>query len=105
MAEIVAGFAGGITGGATAMPGAIPTIWCNLKGLSKIQQRAVIQPFILLMQIATMAYFSSWAFWGRQPGRRICGARRPLSPARSWGSGCSSASMTESFAGLFCFSC
>ena len=58
MVEIAAGFAGGITGGATAMPGAIPTIWCNLKGLSKIQQRAIVQPFILLMQIATMAYFS-----------------------------------------------
>jgi len=40
------------------MPGAIPTIWCNLKGLSKIQQRAIVQPFILLMQVATMAYFS-----------------------------------------------
>jgi len=58
VAEIAAGFAGGITGGATAMPGAIPTIWCNLKGLSKIQQRAIVQPFILIMQIATMAYFS-----------------------------------------------
>lgn len=64
IAEIAAGFAGGITGGATAMPGAIPTIWCNLKGLSKIQQRAVIQPFILLMQIATMAYFSKLGILG-----------------------------------------
>jgi uncharacterized membrane protein YfcA len=54
---LIGGIAG-ITGGATAMPGAIPTIWCNLKGLSKIQQRAIVQPFILLMQIATMAYFS-----------------------------------------------
>lgn len=58
IAEVAAGFAGGITGGATAMPGAIPTMWCNLKGLSKTQQRAIVQPFILLMQIATMAYFS-----------------------------------------------
>jgi uncharacterized membrane protein YfcA len=58
IAELAAGFAGGVTGGATAMPGAIPTIWCNLKGLSKLQQRAIVQPFILLMQIATMAYFS-----------------------------------------------
>ena len=58
MAELAAGFAGGVTGGATAMPGAFPTIWCNLKGLSKIEQRAIVQPFILFMQIATMAYFS-----------------------------------------------
>jgi len=58
IAEIAAGFAGGITGGATAMPGAIPTIWCNLRGLSKVQQRGIVQPFILLMQIATLVYFS-----------------------------------------------
>jgi uncharacterized protein len=57
-AELAAGFAGGVTGGATAFPGALPTIWCNLQGLSKTEQRGVIQPFILLMQIATLAYFS-----------------------------------------------
>jgi uncharacterized protein len=72
-AEIAAGFAGGITGGATAFPGAIPTIWCNLRGLSKNEQRGIVQPFILLMQIATLIYFSklgifasaTWAtfFW------------------------------------------
>jgi uncharacterized protein len=72
-AEIAAGFAGGITGGATAFPGAIPTIWCNLQGVSKIDQRGIIQPFILLMQFATLVYFSklgifasaTWAtfFW------------------------------------------
>ena len=57
-AEIAAGFAGGITGGATAFPGAIPTIWCNLRGLPKGEQRGIVQPFILLMQIATLVYFS-----------------------------------------------
>jgi uncharacterized protein len=56
--EIAAGFAGGITGGATAFPGAFPTIWCNLRGLSKLEQRGIVQPFILLMQIATLIYFS-----------------------------------------------
>ncbi len=58
LAELAAGFAGGITGGATAFPGAIPTIWCNLRGLSKVEQRGIVQPFILLMQIATLMYFS-----------------------------------------------
>jgi uncharacterized protein len=57
-AEIAAGFAGGITGGATAFPGAIPAIWCNLRGFSKSEQRGIVQPFILLMQIATLVYFS-----------------------------------------------
>ena len=57
-AEVAAGFAGGITGGATAFPGAIPAVWCNVRGLSKLEQRGVVQPFILLMQIATLVYFS-----------------------------------------------
>ena len=57
-AEIMAGFAGGITGGATAFPGAIPAIWCNARGMSKLEQRGIVQPFILLMQIATLVYFS-----------------------------------------------
>jgi uncharacterized membrane protein YfcA len=52
------GFAGGITGGAIAFPGAIPTIWCSLRGLSKETQRGIVQPFILVMQIATLTYFS-----------------------------------------------
>lgn len=58
IAEVAAGFAGGITGGATGMPGAFPTIWCSVKGLSKMQQRGIVQPFILFMQIATLVYFS-----------------------------------------------
>lgn len=57
-ARVAAGFAGGITGGATAFPGAIPTIWCSVQGLSKLEQRGIVQPFILLMQIATLVYFS-----------------------------------------------
>ena len=57
-AEVAVGFAGGITGGATAFPGALPTIWCNARGLSKIDQRGIVQPFIFLMQIAAIFYFS-----------------------------------------------
>jgi uncharacterized membrane protein YfcA len=56
--DMLAGLAGGITGGAAAFPGAIPTIWCGLRGLTKEQQRGLIQPFILVMQLATVAYFS-----------------------------------------------
>jgi len=57
-AEVAAGFAGGITGGATAFPGAIPAVWCSVRGLTKHEQRGIVQPFILLMQIATLVYFS-----------------------------------------------
>jgi hypothetical protein len=57
-ADVLAGFVGGISGGATAFPGAIPAIWCNVRGLSKLEQRGIVQPFILIMQFATLAYFS-----------------------------------------------
>ncbi len=52
------GFCGGITGGAVAFPGAFPTIWCSLRGLPKEIQRGTVQPFILIMQVAILAYFS-----------------------------------------------
>ena len=41
------GFAGGILGGAAGLSGALPTIWCGLKGWGKTDQRAVYQPFNL----------------------------------------------------------
>jgi uncharacterized membrane protein YfcA len=58
LAEVAAGFAGGVTGGASAFPGAIPTILCSMRGLPKTDQRGIVQPFIFLMQIATLVYFS-----------------------------------------------
>lgn len=45
------GFGGGLIGGLTAMPGALPTIWCDLHGMPKDEQRALVQPFIAAMQI------------------------------------------------------
>lgn len=64
LAEDAAGFAGGITGGATAFPGAIPMILCSVRGLSKTEQRGIVQPFIFLMQIATLVYFSKLGILG-----------------------------------------
>src|SRR5262245_18078434 len=49
------GFAGGFVGGLTAMPGAVPVIWCELNGLPKDRQRGMVQPFILGMQILALA--------------------------------------------------
>jgi uncharacterized membrane protein YfcA len=57
-ADAACGLIGGVTGGAIAFPGAAPAIWCGLRGLSKDVQRGIVQPFILVMQIATLAYFS-----------------------------------------------
>lgn len=44
------GFASGVVGGLTAFPGALPTMWCDLRGLPKETKRGVTQPFIATMQ-------------------------------------------------------
>jgi uncharacterized protein len=49
------GFGGGLVGGLTAMPGALPTIWCDMHGVPKNQQRGLVQPFIAAMQISALA--------------------------------------------------
>ena len=49
------GFGGGLVGGLTAMPGAIPTIWCDMRGLPKSDQRGLVQPFIATMQVLALA--------------------------------------------------
>jgi uncharacterized protein len=48
--NILIGFCGGLIGGLTAMPGALPTIWCDMSGMPKMQQRGLVQPFIVSMQ-------------------------------------------------------
>jgi len=53
------GFVGGFVGGFTAMPGALPVIWCELRGVSREQQRGVVQPFILGMQALAMVMLAS----------------------------------------------
>ena len=54
MQQAFVGAVGGLVGVFTAMPGAIPSIWCELRGCSKDEQRGQVQPFILGMQILTL---------------------------------------------------
>ena len=49
----------GFGGGLTAMPGALPAIWCDMHGFSKNQQRGLVQPFIAAMQIFALAQMLS----------------------------------------------
>ena len=37
------------------MPGALPTIWCDLRGMPKDQQRGLVQPYITAMQLFALA--------------------------------------------------
>ena len=53
------GFGGGLVGGLTAMPGALPTIWCDIHGVPKQQQRGLVQPFIAAMQLFALALMLS----------------------------------------------
>ena len=48
---LFSGLLGGTIGGLCANPGTIMVIWSNLLGLNKEQQRAVVQPFILAVQL------------------------------------------------------
>lgn len=57
-ADAAAGWLGGIFGGLGGMAGALPTLWCTLRGMDKEQQRGIIQGFNLSMHITTLAgYF------------------------------------------------
>ena len=50
----IAGALGGLTGGLAGLPAASVTIWCSMRGWDKHQQRAVYQPYILVMQLLTI---------------------------------------------------
>src|SRR3954447_3209948 len=49
-----AGALGGLAGGLAGLSGSFVAIWCSMRGWSKDAQRAVYQPFILIMQIWTL---------------------------------------------------
>jgi hypothetical protein len=51
--EILVGLAGGLSGGLIGLSAPLPTIWCAARGLSKERQRAVLQPFILIVQLTS----------------------------------------------------
>jgi uncharacterized membrane protein YfcA len=53
--EVAVGFLGGLVGGLTAMPGAVPVLYCDCTGAGKEVQRAKVQPFILTMQVLALA--------------------------------------------------
>lgn len=59
--DAAVGFGGGLIGGLTAMPGAVPTIWCDLRGLPKDQQRGLVQPYIAAMQVFALALMFSFS--------------------------------------------
>jgi uncharacterized membrane protein YfcA len=55
LADGAAGLIGGVCGGLGGFTGAIPTLWCTLRGMEKDAQRSVVQNFNLTMLAVTMA--------------------------------------------------
>jgi uncharacterized protein len=53
-ADAGVGFAGGILGGLGGYSGVLPTIWTQLRGWPKWEARALYQPFIIVIQTATL---------------------------------------------------
>lgn len=49
-----AGWIGGVFGGMGGFAGALPTLWCTLRGWDKDTQRGVMQAFNIAMHVATL---------------------------------------------------
>jgi len=52
-ADVSVGFVNGILGGMTGLAGPIITVWCQLRGFRRDEQRAVFQPVILASFVLT----------------------------------------------------
>jgi uncharacterized protein len=53
--DMLAAALGGLAGGLAGLSGSFVTIWCSMRGWDKLRQRAMYQPFILAMQLVTIA--------------------------------------------------
>jgi uncharacterized protein len=54
-AAALIGLAGGVIGGFTAFPGAAVVVWSGLRRLPKRESRSIVQPYILGMQLVSLA--------------------------------------------------
>ena len=54
LAPSLVGAAGGVIGGFTAFPGATVVVWCGLRRMPKSESRAIVQPYILGLQLLSL---------------------------------------------------
>ena len=55
LSRMLVGSLGGITGPLAAFPAAFVGIWCGVRGFDKLVTRSIIQPYILVMQLAVLS--------------------------------------------------
>lgn len=68
-ADGVVGAVGGVMGGLGGLSGPAPTLWCNLRGWAKHEQRAVFQSFNLSMHVLTFAAYAASGTLTAETGR------------------------------------
>lgn len=56
LADGLIGWVGGVMGGATSLNGVAPTLWSQVRGFSKLEQRGVLQPFFFITHLYTLAW-------------------------------------------------
>jgi len=57
------GFVSGVLGGAASLSGALPTMWCALRPWPKAEQRAVLQPFsVVVLAVAGVIMFTKGVY-------------------------------------------
>jgi uncharacterized protein len=52
---MLVGAAGGLIGGFSGFPGSMPVLYFNMRGLNRTQTRGVVQPYIVALQIVSLA--------------------------------------------------
>jgi hypothetical protein len=55
LSSSLVGMAGGVIGGFTAFPGAAVVVWSGLRRQPKAESRAIVQPYILGLQVVSLA--------------------------------------------------
>ena len=55
LASSLVGMSGGVIGGFTAFPGAAVVVWNGLRHVPKREARAIVQPYILVLQLLSIA--------------------------------------------------
>jgi uncharacterized membrane protein YfcA len=66
LADGFVGMLGGAMSGFGGLPGPAPTLWCNLRGWPKDEQRTVFQAFNLFMHGITLAAFAAHGMLTRE---------------------------------------